>query len=84
MEGLGYGIKETAGSSWNGFVDRINQLATTLSLTEKGAEQLRQTQSQRELERTDTRGVGYVGGKSIDFSGNEYLVDDIGNIYDKN
>jgi hypothetical protein len=80
--GLGYGIKETAGNTWNGFVDRINQLATTVS-GEKGAEQLRQTQAQRELERTDTRGVGYVGGKSVDFLGNEYLVDDTGNIYDK-
>lgn len=84
--GIWYGTKNTLKSGWNGFVDRINNLSATIYDKigmDKTAEEVRMMHEENQLLKPDTREVGYVSGKSVKYDGVEYLVDENGQIYDK-
>lgn len=84
--GIWYGTKNTLKSGWNGFVDRINNLSATVYDKigmDETAEEVRMMHEQNQLLKPDTREVGYVSGKSVKYFGVEYLVDENGQIYDK-
>lgn len=84
--GVWYGTKNTLKSGWNGFVDRINNLSATVYDKigmDETAEEVRMMHEQNQLLKPNTREVGYVSGKSVKYDGVEYLVDENGQIYDK-
>ena len=84
--GVWYGTKNTLKSVWNGFVDRINNLSATVYDKigmDETAEEVRMMHEQNQLLKPNTREVGYVSGKSVKYDGVEYLVDENGQIYDK-
>lgn len=84
--GIWYGTKNTLKSGWNGFVDRINNLSATVYDKigmDETAEEVRMMHEENQLLKPDTREVGYVSGKSVKYDGVEYLVDENGQIYDK-
>ena len=84
--GVWYGTKNTLKSGWNGFIDRINNLSATVYDKigmDETAEEVRMMHEQNQLLKPDTREVGYVSGKSVKYYGVEYLVDENGQIYDK-
>lgn len=79
------GLGKVGNGLVNGFLDRINQVATA-SLSSLGmesqAEELRLVNEERELSRPTVRNAAYASGKLTNVDGVNYLVDGKGTIYD--
>ncbi len=84
--GFLYGSKQTLKAGWNGFLDRVNQTSSTI-LDKIGfdneADELRLLNEERQIQRPNTRDVGYASGKTTAYNGVNYLVTKDGQIIDK-
>ena len=72
-------------AGWNAFVDRINQVSSTVYDKvglEGAAEGIRARGEANKLFRPNDRGISYASGRAIIDDGTEYLVDAKGDVYD--
>jgi len=84
--GFFYGTKQVLNSGWNGFLDRVNQTSSTMLDKiglDSGADELRLLNEERQVQRPNTRDVGYASGRTTTYDGVDYLVTNDGQIIDK-
>ena len=84
--GFFYGTKQVLKSGWNGFLDRVVQTSSTM-LDKIGldslADESRFLNEENQIQRPNTRDVGYASGKTTIYDGVKYLVTDDGQIIDQ-
>jgi len=84
--GFFYGTKQVLNSGWNGFLDRVNQTSSTMLDKiglDSGADELRLLNEERQVQRPNTRDVGYASGRTTTYDGVKYLVTNDGQIIDQ-
>ena len=72
-------------AGWNAIVDRTNQLSANaydVIGMDQTAEGIRAMDAENQLLKPDDRGFAYVSGKTVDYAGTKYIVDERGEIYD--
>jgi hypothetical protein len=81
-----YGTEKFFKSAGYGFIDRINQISSTIYEkvgADERAQGLRFLNEERQLSRPQTRDVGYAKGLTTEFDGRDYLLTDDGRVIDQ-
>ena len=75
-----------AKAGWNAVIDRTSQLSSTVYNSiglDEAAEGVRMLDEENKMLRPIDRNINYVSGKTTSYNGTDYIVDNKGEIYDK-